>query len=50
MELNFLIIRQLLSIFWLFNIFCLYIFVITSTLKNHWVNNAKYLLDILEDE
>lgn len=33
-----------------FNIFCLYIFVITSTLKNHWVNNAKYLLDILEDE
>lgn len=33
-----------------FNILCLYIFVITSTLKNHWVNNAKYLLDILEDE
>ena len=33
-----------------FNIFCLFIFVITSTLKNHWVNNAKYLLDILEDE
>ena len=33
-----------------FNIFCLYIFVITSTLKNHWVNNAKYLLDILGDE
>ena len=32
-----------------FNILCLYIFVITSTLKNHWVNNAKYLLDILED-
>ena len=30
-----------------FNIFCLFIFVITSTLKNHWVNNAKYLLDIL---
>lgn len=26
-----------------FNIFCLFIFVITSTLKNHWVNNAKYL-------
>ena len=33
-----------------FNIFCLFIFVITSTLKNHWVNNAKYLLDILGDE
>lgn len=33
-----------------FNILCLYIFVITSTLKNHLVNNAKYLLDILEDE
>ena len=33
-----------------FNIFCLFIFVITSTLKNHWVNNAKYLLDILEDD
>lgn len=33
-----------------FNILCLYIFVITSTLKNHWVNNAKYLLDILGDE
>ena len=33
-----------------FNILCLYILVITSTLKNHWVNNAKYLLDILEDE
>lgn len=33
-----------------FNIFCLFIFVITSTLKNHWINNAKYLLDILEDE
>lgn len=33
-----------------FNILCLCIFVITSTLKNHWVNNAKYLLDILEDE
>ena len=32
-----------------FNIFCLFIFVITSTLKNHWVNNAKYLLDILGD-
>ena len=30
-----------------FNIFCLFI---TSTLKNHWVNNAKYLLDILGDE
>lgn len=24
-----------------FNIFCLFIFVITSTLKNHWVNNGK---------
>ena len=33
-----------------FNIFCLFIFVITSTLKDHLVNNAKYLLDILEDE
>lgn len=33
-----------------FNIFCLFIFVITSTLKNHLVNNAKYLLDILGDE
>lgn len=33
-----------------FNIFCLFIFVITSTLKNHWVNNTKYLLDILGDE
>ena len=33
-----------------FNTFCLFIFVITSTLKNHWVNNAKYLLDILGDE
>ena len=33
-----------------FNIFCLFIFVITSTLKKHWVNNAKYLLDILGDE
>lgn len=33
-----------------FNIFCLFIFVITSNLKNHWVNNAKYLLDILGDE
>lgn len=33
-----------------FNIFCLFIFVITSTLKNHWVNNAKYLLDILGGE
>ena len=33
-----------------FNIFCLFIFVITSTLKNHWVNNEKYLLDILGDE
>ena len=33
-----------------FNIFCLFIFVITSTLKNHCVNNAKYLLDILGDE
>ena len=33
-----------------FNIFCLFIFVITSTLKNHWVNNAIYLLDILGDE
>lgn len=33
-----------------FNIFCLFIFVITSTLKNHWVNNANYLLDILGDE
>lgn len=33
-----------------FNIFCLFIFVITSILKNHWVNNAKYLLDILGDE
>ena len=33
-----------------FNIFCLFIFVITSTLKDHLVNNAKYLLDILGDE
>ena len=32
-----------------FNIFCLFIFVITSTLINHWVNNAKYMLDILGD-
>lgn len=39
-----------LKYIFVFNIFCLFIFVITSTLKNHWVNNAKYLLDILGDE
>ena len=39
-----------LNYIFVFNILCLYIFVITSPLKNHWVYNEKYLLDILEDE